>query len=99
MLYSPSARHSTLPAGFRPVISRYVSSPGVSFGRSLKPPACRIAAVRVSWGEKPASTSFFEGVEAPPGELGYIRVTGRKPPGEELIRVPASKAEAAAALV
>lgn len=38
----------------------------------------------------------FEGVSAPPGELGYIRVTGRKPPGEELIRVPASAAQAAA---
>jgi ATP-dependent helicase/nuclease subunit B len=38
----------------------------------------------------------FEGVEAPPGELGYVRVTGRKPPGEELIRVPGSKAQAAA---
>jgi ATP-dependent helicase/nuclease subunit B len=38
----------------------------------------------------------FEGVDAPPGELGYVRVTGRKPPGEELIRVPGSKAGAAA---
>jgi len=39
----------------------------------------------------------FEGVRARPGELGYIRLTGRKPPGEELIRVSASQAEAAAA--
>jgi ATP-dependent helicase/nuclease subunit B len=38
----------------------------------------------------------FAGVDAPPGELGYIRVTGRKPPGQELIRVAASQSPAAA---
>ena len=38
----------------------------------------------------------FAGVETPPGDLGYVRVTGRKPPGEELIRVEAGDSKAAA---
>ena len=38
----------------------------------------------------------FAGVDAPPGELGYVRVTGRKPPGQELVRVEATDAPAAA---
>jgi RecB family exonuclease len=39
----------------------------------------------------------FEDVDVPPGELGYVRVTGRKPPGEELVRVDAAESQAAAA--
>ena len=38
----------------------------------------------------------FPGLPSTPGDLGYVRLTGREPPGESLVRVEAADALAAA---
>lgn len=38
----------------------------------------------------------FPGLPSTPGDLGYVRLTGREPPGESLVRVEAAEAPAAA---
>jgi len=39
----------------------------------------------------------FPGIKAAPGDLAYLRVTGRSPPGEEIVRVAAGEDSEAAA--